>query len=91
MAEFIAELADRLEERQAFDVAHRAADFDQQEIDVVMARHDEFFDGVGDMGDDLHGAAEIAATALARNHFLIDAPGSDVVGECRRSTAVNRS
>ena len=33
--ELVAELADRLEERQAFDVADRAADLAQHEILVV--------------------------------------------------------
>ena len=36
--QLVAELADRFEERQAFDVADRAADLDQHEIDVLVAR-----------------------------------------------------
>ena len=36
-AEFLAHLADRFDERQRFDVAHRAADFDQQHIHVLRA------------------------------------------------------
>ena len=35
--QIVLELADRLEERQALDVADRAADFDQREIDVLIA------------------------------------------------------
>jgi hypothetical protein len=35
--QIIAELADRLEERQAFDIADRAADFDEDEIDAFVA------------------------------------------------------
>ena len=35
--QIVAELADRLEERQALDVADRAADLDQHEIVVVIA------------------------------------------------------
>ena len=34
-AELVAQLADRLEERQALDVADRAADLDQHDVDVV--------------------------------------------------------
>jgi hypothetical protein len=79
-AEFVAELADRLEERQAFDVAHRAADLDQQEVDIALVRHHEILDGVGHVGDHLHRAAQIAAPALAVDHPLIDAAGGDVVG-----------
>jgi hypothetical protein len=33
----VAELADRLEERQALDVADRAADLDQHEVDALVA------------------------------------------------------
>jgi len=80
VAEFVAELADRLEKRQALDIADRAADFDEEEIDLVLTRHHEFLDGVGDVGNDLHGAAEIAAMAFAPDHFLINASGCDVVG-----------
>ena len=56
-AQFVAELADGLEEGQAFDVAHRAADLHQQEIQPVGIGQHEFLDHVGDMGDHLHGAA----------------------------------
>ena len=35
MGQFLGELADRLEERQALDVADRAADLAQHEIGVV--------------------------------------------------------
>ena len=84
-AEIVAELADGFKEWQALDIAHRAADFDQQEIDLIGARHDETLDGVGDVRDDLNGAAEIAAAALRRDHFLIDAAGGDVVGFAGRN------
>ena len=35
--QFVAELADRLEKRQALDVADRAADLDDDEIDALVA------------------------------------------------------
>ncbi len=78
--ELLAELADRLEERQALDVAHRAADFAQHEIGVAMIGEDEFLDRVGDVRDHLHGGAEIIAAPLLGDDFLIDAAGGDVVG-----------
>ena len=34
-AQLVAQLADRLDERQAFDIADRAADLAQDEIEVV--------------------------------------------------------
>ena len=42
--QIVAELADRLEKRQALDVADRAADLDQNEIEALVAAQDEFFD-----------------------------------------------
>ena len=78
-AELVAELADRLEERQALDVAHRAADLDQDEFLLVGVGDDEFLDGVGDVRDHLHGGAEIFAAALLGDHRRIDAAGGDVV------------
>ena len=75
----VAELADRLEERQAFDVADGAADFDQHEIDALVAFQDELLDRVGDVRDHLHRRAEEIAMALLGDQFLVDAPGGDVV------------
>ena len=75
----IAELPDRLEERQALDVADRAADLDQDEIHALVALEDEFLDRVGDMRDHLHRRAEEIAAPLLGDQLLIDAPGRDVV------------
>ena len=77
--QIVAELADRLEERQALDVADRAADFDQHEVDAVVALEDEVLDRVGDVRDHLHRRAEIVAAPLLGDQLLIDAPGGDVV------------
>ena len=78
--QLVLELADRLEERQALDVADGAADLDQHEIVVVIAGEDEFLDRVGDVRDHLDGGAEIIAAALLGDDVLVDAPGGDVVG-----------
>ncbi len=78
--QFVLELTDRFEERQAFDVADGAADLDQHEIIFVVAREHEFLDRVGDVRDDLDGRAEIIAAAFLGDDVLIDAPGGDVVG-----------
>ena len=82
--QIIVQLADGLEERQALDVAHRAADLDQQEIQPVGIGQHEFLDHVGDVRDHLHGAAEIAALALLLDHLGIDAARGDIVGLARR-------
>ena len=75
----VAKLADRLEERQALDVADRAADLDQHEVDALVAFEDEVLDRVGDVGNNLHRRAEEVAAPLLGDQFLIDAPGGDVV------------
>ena len=82
--QLVAELADRLEERQALDVADRAADLDEHEVDAVVAPGDELLDRVGDVRDHLHGAAEIVAAPLLGQDLLVDAAGRDVVGLLRR-------
>ena len=81
----VAELADRLEERQALDVADRAADLDQHEIEALVAVEDEVLDRVGDVRDDLHGRAEIIAAPLLGDQLLVDAAGGDVVLAVGRS------
>ena len=74
--QLVAELADGLEERQALDVADRAADLDQHEVDALVAGSEhELLDGVGDVRDHLHGGAEVVAAPLL---------GEDRPGRCGR-------
>ena len=82
--QLVAELADRFEERQALDVADRAADLHQDEVAILVAVADEVLDGVGDVRDHLDGRAEIVAAPLLGEDVLIDAPGGDVVALARR-------
>ena len=77
--QIVAELADRLEERQALDVADRAADLDEHEVDPLVAVEDEVLDGVGHMRDHLHRRAEKLAVTLLGDQLLIDASRGDVV------------
>src|SRR5215813_6643494 len=70
--QIVAQLPDRLEKRQAFDIADRAADLAQNEIKAFVAFPDEILDGVGDVRDHLNRCAKIIATALARKNVLID-------------------
>jgi hypothetical protein len=77
--QFVAQLPDRLEIRQALDVADGAADLAQHEVEAVIAVADEVLDRVGDVRDHLDGGAEIVAASLARQDVLIDAAGGDVV------------
>ena len=81
-AEVGVELADRLEERQRLDVADRAADLGDHEVDRLRLGDDEDFllDLVGDVRDHLDGGAEVVAAALAADHRVVDGAGGDVRG-----------
>ena len=76
------ELAERLEERQRLDVADRAADLGDHEVDVLRLgdQPDAVLDLVGDVRDHLDGAAEVVAAALAPDHRVVDRAGGDVRG-----------
>ncbi len=75
----LAQLADRLEERQALDVADRAADLDEHDVDVLGDGADAVLDLVGDVRDDLDGAPEVVAAALLLDDRQVDLPGRPVV------------
>ena len=70
------ELADRFEERLAFDVAHRAADLGDDHVDAGGGGLEQGrLDLVGDVGDDLDGLAEELAPPLLVDHREVDLPG----------------
>src|SRR5215813_13266343 len=77
--QLVPELADGLEERQSLDVADRAADLHQDEIESLVTVEDEILDGIGDMGNDLDGRAKVIAPPLPGQNVLVDAAGGDVV------------
>ncbi len=64
--EFEAHLPDRFEKRQRFDVAHRAADFDDHDIGVHRDFAERRFDFIGDVRDHLHRFAQVIAAPLLR-------------------------
>ena len=82
IAKIIAHLTDRLKERQAFDIANRAADFDQNEI-LGRIGLNEFLDRVGNVRNDLHRPAEVIPATFARNHIGINPARSHVVRTAR--------
>ena len=67
-AELDAQLAHRLEERQRLDVADRAADLDDEDVEALGAAQDAALDLVGDVRNHLHGRAEVLAAALLADH-----------------------
>ncbi len=78
--QFLAQLADGFEERQAFDIADRAADLDQDEIGVAGIGQDELLDLVGDVRHHLNGRTQVVAATLLFDDVGVDASGRDVVG-----------
>ena len=60
----VGKLTDRFKERQTFDVADRAADLTQHEIDLIFANAQEIFDLVGYMRHNLDRFAKIIAAPL---------------------------
>ena len=79
-AGLVAELADRLEEGERLDVAHRAADLDDEQVGGLGlgVGADPILDLVGDVRDDLDGLAEVVAPALLLDHGGVDGAGRDV-------------
>ncbi len=77
-ADVLAELANRFEEGQALDVAHRAADFDEHDVHIDCDRANGVFDLVGDMRNHLHGAAEVVAAPFLLNDGRINLAGRPV-------------
>ena len=77
-----AQLADGFEKRLAFNIADRAADFDDHHIGIVFLadQRDPAFDLVGDVRDHLDRPAQIIAPALFADHFSINLPGGHVAG-----------
>ena len=90
-AEFLAHLANGFEERERFDVADGAADFDDGDVGAVGRDLSHgVLDFVGDVRNDLDGFAEVVAASLLQNDLLVDAAGGVVVvaGERRVSKAL---
>ena len=67
-------------EGQALDVAHGAADFDDDDICLAVFGHktDAALDFIGDMGNDLDGATQVVATPLFGDDFGVDSAGGDI-------------
>ncbi len=75
----LAHLADRLDKRQRLDVAHRAADLDDENVHILRAFLRRRLDLVGHVRNHLHGLPEVVATALLGDDLLVKTPGRPVV------------
>src|SRR5208282_3967554 len=78
-AKFEAHLTDGFEEGKRFNVANRAADFDDDDIHIIGNFLDRGFDFVGDVWNDLHGFAEVIAAALFGQNGFVDAASGPVI------------
>ena len=75
---FRRDLPDRFKERLALDVAHRATDLRDAHVGLAVVHGvDAAFDLVGDVRNDLHRAAEVAALPLAVEDAPVDLAGGD--------------
>src|SRR5690606_4917867 len=73
-ADIALDLANRFEERQALDIADRAADLGDDDVRTGFSPGAEhaFLDLVRDVRNDLHRAAEVFAAALLADDGRID-------------------
>ncbi len=80
-ADFVAELADRFQIRQAFNIAHGAANFAQQDLRARFLRHqpDPRFNLICHMRDHLHAAPQVFPLALLGDDRAVNLACGDVV------------
>ncbi len=62
-----------------FDVADGPPDFDDDDVDAFGNLFDGGFNFVGDVGNYLHGLAEVIAAALFAEDGFVDAAGGPVI------------
>ena len=77
--QIVAQLSDGFQKRQALDIAHGAADFTKNKIRALGFVQNEFLDGIGNVGDNLHRAAQIVAPAFLGQDLLINPTRGDIV------------
>jgi hypothetical protein len=78
-SKFLAHLADRFDEWQGFDVADCAADFDDADVHVLRDLLHRCFDFIGDVGNHLHGFAEVIAAAFFGDDLFVEATGGPII------------
>ena len=82
-AKVVLQLADRLQEWEAFDVADGPPHLNDDRVDLWVTRgaEDLLLDDVRYVRDHLHRGAEVVAPALTRDDLLVDLSGSHVGGD----------
>ena len=80
-AEFVPQLPDGLQERQATRCRRRfRPDFADHDVHVAGDFLHGGLDLVGDVRDHLYGLSQVVAAALLGDDLLVDAPGGEIVG-----------
>ena len=77
-----AELPDRLQKRQRFNVTHRPADFHQHNIHIIRNPGNAMLDLIRHMGNHLNRLPQIISTALFGQNRIVDLSGSLVMPAC---------
>ena len=79
-ADLVAQLANRLDERQALDITDGPANLAQHEINAVELVLGKFLDGVGHVRNHLHRGTEIVAAAFLGDDRLVNPARGHIVG-----------
>jgi len=79
-ADLVAQLANGFEIGLALDIADRSSHFEHDEICPrgLCHLHDAAFDLIGDVWNDLNGAAQIISLTLFADHFGVYLTGGDI-------------
>ena len=83
---FNTQLPDRLQERQRFNIAHRAADLYHGHVETFGCPPHPILDFISDMRNDLHCCAQVVAAALLGDHITVN-PARCAVVELAHSRA----
>ena len=78
-AQFLPHLADGFDKRQRLDVTDGAPDLHQANVHILRDLLHRGLDFIGDVGNDLHGLAQVVAAALLGDDLLVEAAGGPVV------------
>ena len=76
---FEAKLTNGFKEGLGLDIPHRATDFQERNVVALAPRFNATLDLIGDVGNDLHGSAQVVPAALLLQHFGVDASRGEVV------------
>ena len=83
----VAQLADSLNKRQAFDITHRSADLAEHEVEVVSFGEGEFLDRVGNVRDHLHRRTQIVAAPLLGDDIAVNPARGNIIRLPRRNAS----